>query len=111
MTLHTARLALIKTLERPYFTFRPSLDRHRIVAPAWFRLVDHAEGVKMLDPPTSAHDVSLAIGIDVAGIATEQKTPTFGRLLKFGSNPATRDSSRKPSRVASLQGNATFRPT
>lgn len=63
--LRTARLMPIKTLESYYFSFQPSLDRHRIMALPQLEFINRAEVRHFLGAPgtgkshlTTAHGVS-----------------------------------------------------
>ena len=60
----TARLTPPKTLEGFDFGFQPSLDRHRVLAPAQFEFIDRAETVHFPGPPgTGKSHPAPALGV------------------------------------------------
>lgn len=77
MALVMARLSAIKTLAGFDFSFQPSLDRNRIMAPAELQFIDRAEALHLIGPPgTGKSHLSLALGVEAVNA---------GRSVYFGS--------------------------
>ena len=77
VALTMARLSAIKTLAGFDFSFRPSLDKNRIMALAQLQFIDRAEVVHLIGPPgTGKSHLSLALGVEAV---------KAGRSVYFGS--------------------------
>jgi DNA replication protein DnaC len=64
MSLLTARLTTLKTLESFDFRFQPSLDRNRILALAQLDFIERREVVHFLGPPgTGKSHLAIALGL------------------------------------------------
>jgi DNA replication protein DnaC len=65
MSLQTARLTTIKTLESYDFSFQPSLDRERVMALAQLGFIGRKEVVHLLGPPgTGKSHLAISLGVE-----------------------------------------------
>ena len=80
--LRTARLTPIRTLESFDFSFRPSLDRHRIMALAQLEFIDRAEVLHFLGPPgTGESQLATALGVAAAKAGRSVYRRTLAELI------------------------------
>ena len=83
VTLNTARLTPIKTLESFDFTFQPSLDRNRIMALAQLEFIDRAEAVHLLGPPgTGKSHLATALGVAAVKAGKSVYRATLAELIE-----------------------------
>ncbi len=82
MSLTTARLTRLKTLEGFDFTFQPSLDRNRILALAELDFVRRHEVVHFLGPPgTGKSHLAIALGIEAVKAGKSVYFATLAELV------------------------------
>lgn len=81
--LRTARLTPIKTLESFDFSFRPSPDRHRIMALAQLEFIKRAEVLHFLGPPgTGKSHLATAPGVAAVKAGRSVYRNTLAELIE-----------------------------
>lgn len=81
MSLMTARLTRLKTLQDYDFTFQPSLERDRVMTLAQLDFIERKEVVHLLGPPgTGKTHLAIALGIEAVKAA---KSVYFGTLAEI----------------------------
>ena len=81
MSLMTARLTRLKTLQDYDFTFQPSLERDRVMTLAQLDFIERKEVVHLLGPPgTGKTHLATALGIEAVKAA---KSVYFGTLAEI----------------------------
>ncbi len=81
MSLMTARLTRLKTLQDYDFTFQPSLERDRVMTLAQLDFIERKEVVHLLGPPgTGKTHLPIALGIEAVKAA---KSVYFGTLAEI----------------------------
>lgn len=82
MSLMTARLTRIKTLEGFDFSFQPSLERNRILALAELGFVERAEVVHLLGPPgTGKSHLAISLGVEAVKAGKSVYFTTLAELI------------------------------
>ncbi len=100
MSLMTARLTRLKTLQDYDFTFQPSLERDRVMTLAQLDFIERKEVVHLLGPPgTGKTHLATALGIEAVKAA---KSVYFGTLAEIIA------SLEKAEREGSLQARIRF---
>lgn len=82
MSLLTARLTTLKTLESFDFSFQPSLDRNRILSLAQLQFIERCEVVHFLGPPgTGKSHLAIALGLEAVKVGKSVYFTTLGELV------------------------------
>ena len=78
----TARLTQLKTLEGFDFSFQPSLDKNRVLAPAQLGLIERAEVVHLLGPPgTGKSHLATALGFEAVKAGKSVYFATLAEII------------------------------
>ena len=82
MSLMTARLTRVKTLDGFDFSFQPSLERNRILTLAELGFVERAEVVHLLGPPgTGKSHLAVALGVEAVKAGKSVYFATLAELI------------------------------
>lgn len=82
MSLLTARLTTLKTLESFDFTFQPSIDRNRILSLAQLQFIERREVIHFLGPPgTGKSHLAVALGLEAVKAGKSVYFSTLGELV------------------------------
>lgn len=83
ISLKTARLVPIKTLEGFDFSFQPSLDKGRILALAQLHFIERAEVVHLLGPPgTGKSHLATALGVEAVRAGKRVYRATLPEIIE-----------------------------
>lgn len=83
VSLKTARLVPIKTLEGFDFSFQPSLDKGRILALAQLHFIERAEVVHLLGPPgTGKSHLATALGVEAVRAGKRVYRATLPEIIE-----------------------------
>lgn len=82
MSLNTARLTKVKTLESFDFSFQPSLDRNQVLTLAQLGFIERNEVIHFLGPPgTGKSHLAIALGVETVKAAKSVYFATLAEII------------------------------